>query len=106
MKNAKIVETEVVENVVINVERVTEITYNALKGANVDMTNYAITNTRVKTEHKLTELERINPEMYEAFLDMNAIHKSENARGKVQFTTEKGEKRNMWLAFTLKTEAV
>ena len=111
MKNVKVKDANkknatknvVVENVI---ERVTESVYNALEGAGLDMTNYVKVGTREKTEHKLTELETLNPAMFVNYQRMNDIHKEDDSKGKVPFIAKDGSKRVMWLAFTLKTAPV
>ena len=82
MKNAKktknVIKKEAVNNnanvEVVAIERVTEITYNALKGANVDMSNYAILNHRIKTDAKLDAMKIENPKMYNANNEIHDIH--------------------------------
>ena len=67
-------ETIKTEMAINEVERVSEITYNALKDAGVNMDNYAIVNHRIKTDAKLDQMQIQNPEMYKAYCDIKELH--------------------------------
>jgi hypothetical protein len=86
-----------------DVQRISESVYNTLSELGANMEDYVKIGTREKTEHKLTELETLNPDMFENYHRMNDIHKEDGSKGKVPFIAKDGSKRVMWLAFTLKT---
>lgn len=61
-----------------NVNRIDANLYDALlkQGVNLEELNVVVKGTRVKTDAKLTEMEKQAPKMFKAYMQMKAIHET------------------------------